>query len=396
VAGFRTRGQPAALAAIERALRADRPSHALLLVGPGQVGKTTLALDLAAGLLCTAAAPADRPCRACAACRKVDHRNHPDLHRLAPEGAGGQVRLGQVQQLQAELALLPMEGRYRVAIIEAAHRLNQDAQNALLKLLEEPPQRVVIVLAAEDESLLLPTVRSRCARLRLQPLGPGALAGLLAERELADAPRSATLGRLSGGRPGLAIALAGDDDAQRAHERLVRTLLDLTRADRRERLAAAAALLADASLLAEAVDRGREGSPSTDAGTLAESASMGSPGSEPAASEPVAAEPARPPGRTPAPAERRRALIRLLEIWREVGRDLAVAARGAPVGVRPLELLEELSRAARGVSSAELLRFLERLDGLAAAVDAYANPELALDVLLLDWVRPATPSSEAA
>lgn len=391
MAGFRTRGQPAALAAVERALRADRPPHALLLVGPGQVGKTTLALDLAAGLLCTAAAPADRPCRACAACRKVDHRNHPDLHRLAPEGAGGQVRLGQVQQLQAELALLPMEGRYRVAIIEAAHRLNQDAQNALLKLLEEPPQRVVIVLAAEDESLLLPTVRSRCARLRLQPLSPGALAGLLAERELADAPRSAALGRLSGGRPGLAIALAGDDEAKRAHERLVRTLLDLTRADRRERLAAAPGLLGDASLLAEAVDRGREGSPGADAATVADPASLGTPGSEP-----VAGEPARPSGRTPAPSERRRALIRLLEVWREVGRDLAVAARGAPVGVRHLELLEEVTRGAQGLSSWELLRFLERLDGLAAAVDAYANPELVLDVLLIDWVRPANATSEAA
>lgn len=395
MAGFRTRGQPAALAAVERALRADRPPHALLLVGPGQVGKTTLALDLAAGSLCSAEAYTDRPCRACAACRKVDHGNHPDLHRLAPEGAGGQVRLGQVQQLQAELALLPMEGRYRVAIIEAAHRLNQDAQNALLKLLEEPPQRVVIVLAAEDESLLLPTVRSRCARLRLQPLSPASLAGLLAERELADAPRSATLGRLSGGRPGLAIALAGDDEAQRAHERLVRTLLDLVRADRRERLAAAAALLADAALLAEAVDRGREGPPLTDPATSAEPGSVAPPRSEPVA--PVAGESARPAGRTPAPAERRRALVRLLEIWREVGRDLAVAARGAPVGVRPLELLEELSGAAQGLSAPELLGFLERLDGLAAAVDAYANPELALDVLLLDWVRPAaSPITEAA
>jgi DNA polymerase-3 subunit delta' len=383
VAGFRTRGQPAALSALERALRADRPPHALLLVGPAQVGKTTLALDLAAGLLCTAPEPSDRPCRACAACRKVDHGNHPDLHRLAPEGAGAQVRLGQVQRLQAELALLPMEGRYRVAIIEAAHRLNQDAQNALLKLLEEPPPRVVIVLAAEDESLLLPTVRSRCARLRLQPLSPGALAGLLAERELADAPTAAGLGRLSGGRPGLAIALASDDDAQRAHERLVRTLLDLIRADRRTRLAAAPALLGDASLLAEAVDRSRERPPGEDEGA-------------PAIAEPPSAAPVRAAGRTPAPAERRRALIRLLEIWREVGRDLAVAARGAPVGVRQLDLLEELSRAAQGLSSPELLRFLERLDGLAAAVDAYANPELALDVLLLDWGRPANATSEAA
>src|SRR5205085_102656 len=96
-------------------------------------GKDTLASDLAAGLLCTAADPAARPCRACAACRKVEHGNHPDVHRIAPEGAGDQIRLAQVTALVSELALLPMEGRRRVAIINAAHRLNPDAQNALLK-----------------------------------------------------------------------------------------------------------------------------------------------------------------------------------------------------------------------------------------------------------------------
>ena len=115
------------------------------------------------------------------------------------------------------------------------------------------------------------------------------------------------------------------------------------------------------------------------------------PGPEPAAAESPAAS-----ARAPAPAERRRALIRLLETWREVGRDLAVAACGAPAGVRHLELLEELSRAAQGLPAQDLVRFLERLDGLAAAVDAYANPELALDVLLLGWVRPASVAAEAA
>ena len=144
--GWLTRGQPAALAAIARMTTGQAP-HAVLLVGPPSVGKTTLALDLAAGLLCTDPDPAARPCRACRACRLVAAGNHPDVHRLAPEGAGGQVVIGDPRDARAargvrdvlhELAFLPVEGGARVAIVEGASALNEDAQNALLKTLEGP------------------------------------------------------------------------------------------------------------------------------------------------------------------------------------------------------------------------------------------------------------------
>ena len=113
---LRTRGHPAARAAIRRYVDTERAPHAILLSGPRGSGKTTLALDLAAGLLCLAPDPTERPCRDCGACHKVEHGNHPDLHRVAPEGAGEQIRLTQVQALDSELALLPMEGRVRVAL----------------------------------------------------------------------------------------------------------------------------------------------------------------------------------------------------------------------------------------------------------------------------------------
>ena len=143
--GARTRGHPAALAAIGAMVRAGPPG-AVLLVGPEGVGKTTLALDLAAALLCTADDPSARPCGACRACRLVLAGVHPDVHRLAPDGPGRQVVIGGggskvrgIRDLIAELALLPVEGGARVAIVESAHRMNEDAQAALLKTLEEPP-----------------------------------------------------------------------------------------------------------------------------------------------------------------------------------------------------------------------------------------------------------------
>ena len=90
--GARTRGQVAALGAVTAMVRGPAP-QAVLFVGPEGVGKTTLALDLAAGLMCTAA-PADRPCRACRACRLVERGAHPDLHRLGPVGPVGRSSSG--------------------------------------------------------------------------------------------------------------------------------------------------------------------------------------------------------------------------------------------------------------------------------------------------------------
>jgi len=408
--GFLTVGQPTAVAAV-RAMLASHVPHAVLLSGPASVGKLPLALDLAAALLCTGATLEARPCRACRGCRMVAHGNHPDLHRLDPEGPGGQVGIGGrdrprgVRDLVTELSLLPVEGGARVAIIREAHRMNDDAQSALLKTLEEPPSGTTLILCADDDERLLPTVRSRCARVRLGTVGVRDVERLLASRDLADPPTAARLARLAAGRAGLAVAYASAPEAEAVRGEISRTLLDLLGRGRADRLRAAKDLMGRAStlaaLLAPAPEGGGEAAVQRGRGGKASAASRAAAPGEPPAGD---AEPV-PDGTTPdlsagessqrvPAAARRRALATLFEAWRSLARDLALAEIGAVAGVRDTALLEELEAAARDLPPGEGALALARLVRAGELLDANVSPELLLDVLLLRWPRriPALPA----
>jgi DNA polymerase III delta' subunit len=367
--------------------------HALLLVGPRSVGKTTLALDLAAGLLCHAEDPNARPCGTCRSCRLVDAGEHQDLHRLAPEGPGRQVRIGDpedpepgtVRHLVKELARLPVEGDRRVAVVEGADRLNEDAQNALLKTLEEPPAGATLVLCADEPERLLPTVRSRSAVLRLGPVAVRAMEELLAERGIAP-PQSGRLARLADGRPGRALALAAAPDAVAAREELARSLLDLVDLGIAERLASGRTLLARAADLARA---------DAAAGDVTGPAPGGSVDVPPPPSEPDGPADGAPAGDgRPArgtPAERRLAAQALLGAWTSVARDLAIAAAGLPGAVRDLALVDDLAAVAPRVAPPSVVAFLGRLVRAAELLEANANPELLVDVLVVAWPSAQVP-----
>jgi len=396
VDGFLTAGHPAAVAAVH-AMLGSRVPHAMLISGPASVGKVTLALDLAAGLLCTGATGADRPCRACRTCRLVVHGNHPDLHRLAPIGPGFQIRIGEdlhpepgtIRRLAVDLALMPVEGGARVAIIRDAQRMSDVAQSALLKTLEEPPAGTTVILCADDEELLLPTIRSRCARIRLGIVGVRDVERLLTDRGLADPPTAARLARLTGGRPGLAVAYASADGVELIRGELTRTLLDLLGQGPARRLAAAKPLLARAMeldvLLAPVVTQIEEAPRRSARGATPEQAPAidGGDGSEEVPHEAAEEGPVR---KTPA-AARRRALLLLLDAWRALARDLACAQRGAPGSIRDIALLEEIEAAARDLPADAAAGILTRLVRADELVAGNVSPELVLDVLLVRWPR---------
>ncbi|HEY2887433.1 MAG TPA: DNA polymerase III subunit [Candidatus Limnocylindrales bacterium] len=373
-------------------------SHAVLIVGPPSVGKMTLADDLAAGLLCLTPNPADRPCRACRGCRLVAGGNHPDLHQLGPEGPGGQVLIGDaarpagrgVRNLVAELAYLPVEGGHRVAIVEHAERMNEDAQNALLKTLEEPPPRTTIILCADEEDRLLPTVRSRCVRLRIAPLGVRAIEELLVERTVAEAPAAARLARIAAGRPGVAMAYARLPGAVTIHDEIARTLLDLLAAPSSTRLVSGRELIERAVALDAALRP-----PEPVAGPAARLPRGASRSARPAAA-PVVADEAESGGDAPvgkrSPAERRRGVLILLDLWRDVALDLAIAALGGRREVRDPALLDDLVAAAGTIRPEQIGAFLVHLDRIAELVEGNTGPELAIDVLVLAW-RPAASAA---
>jgi len=404
--GARTRGQAAALAAVAAMVRGPAP-QAVLFVGPDGVGKTTLALDLAAGLLCTAA-PEARPCRQCRACRLVEHGTHPDLHLLGPAGPGRQVVIGGpdakyrgVKDLIGDLLLMPVEGGARVAIVEAADRMNEDAQSALLKTLEEPPAGVTIILCADAEARLLPTVRSRCFRVRLGLVGPRDIEAIVADHGLTDPPTAARLGRLAGGRPGLALAYARTPDAVLLRAELTRALLDMTDAGAGVRLAAARAAIPRAISLSVALSSGpaaaatpakggrrRTGSPATAAATAPPAVRPGDSPELDSDQDPAMDpdEALAGPARTPA-VERRRGVEVLLGLWTDVARDLVLVAAGGSRSVRDTVLLDELASIAAAIDLADAEGFLARAARSAEWLATNVSPELILDTLVLAWPR---------
>lgn len=170
---------------------------AYLFAGPEGVGKRLAAIELAKALNCQRAQA--EACDACDSCGKIARGAHPDVHHLAPEGRAATLRIDEVRRLLARLALQPFMGRTQVAILDGADRLTDEAANSVLKQLEEPSPRARFVLLTDQPEDVLPTIRSRCQRIRFQRLPQGMITEWLIRHHRCAPEPAAVIGRLAQG-----------------------------------------------------------------------------------------------------------------------------------------------------------------------------------------------------
>jgi DNA polymerase III subunit delta' len=349
-------------------------AHAWLLLGPAGSGKRGAATALAAALNCTSAPGLG--CGRCSTCLRIMRHRFPDVHHIAPEGP--LIPVGVVrEQILPEAARSPFEGDWKVFVLEESDRMNEEAQNALLKTLEEPHPGTVFVLLSDHEEDLLETILSRCRIVRLEPVSEERIVELLVEEG-------------AGQSDALLSARVSDGDYDRARA----VALDAAVRDRRRvwiglprRLAAAVdALDAATEVTAEAKEavKARERAQKEEVEALAEALGEGR---------------GTATARNALARRHKRELRRLeeevlgdaLQTLASFFRDVLVLRSGGHDAVVNLDVTDELESwaAAEEISSAALVDIVSRCIEARAALTHNANALLQLEAVLLDIVRLA-------
>lgn len=205
--------------------------HALLFTGIEGVGKKSAATAFAMACNCIGQAPkkdgsiqrdglnlieqpiTTQPCRVCRSCRKILSGNHPDVLHIGPSGPF--IRIAQIRALCDTLAMKPYAAKLRVVIIENSQTMNPSAGNALLKMLEEPPDNTILILMAPQKADLLPTIVSRCQSIRFAPVTSKTIATMLIEEDGVDPEDATVIAAMASGSRSRALEMARSGWIQR-------------------------------------------------------------------------------------------------------------------------------------------------------------------------------------
>jgi len=153
---------------LKKSVELNKIPHAILFYGESEIGKKSLAIEFVKFINCLAK-DNKKPCGICENCRAIDRKSHPDFFMVEPEELASEIKISQIRELIWKLSLKPYSAFFKTAIIDKAHLMNQESQNCLLKILEEPRGRAILILITEHQETLLPTIISRIQKLRFFP-----------------------------------------------------------------------------------------------------------------------------------------------------------------------------------------------------------------------------------
>ena len=205
------RDQDIPLRLLKNMITRQRIPNGLLLWGTSGVGKAMAAIAFAKAINCTESMIPGDACDGCLSCRKIDNGNHPDIVQVAPVKKSRSIDVEAIDNMIEMASLRPHESDWKVFIIHEADRMRGPAQNHLLKTLEEPVGPSVFILISEYPQLLLPTIRSRCQRVRFQTLAPETVQELLLRERDITPEQAASIAGIAQGQMSRALDLVDTD-----------------------------------------------------------------------------------------------------------------------------------------------------------------------------------------
>jgi DNA polymerase III subunit delta' len=312
--------------------------HAYLFCGPDGIGRRSLALRFAQALTCPAAKKTGEPCQSCPSCQRILRMQHPDLFVVSVPENRKEILIEQVRTLQHDLSLAPYEAPYRIGLLLNFQNASMAAQNAMLKTLEEPTSRVILLLTASRQEDLLTTIASRCEILLLRPTSLEETANSLEKATDITRVEADKIARLSGGCYGQALFMQQNPDAIERVNNLIDGLLRIMTAPLRERFAYAEEL------------------------SLRKSST-------------------------------RENLQTVIRVWISFWRDVLLLATGAGTPIIHTEYRDVINRFVAEVSVVEIHAQLFRLEEALDQLDKNANSRLLTEVLVMDLPKLRLPVS---
>jgi len=203
-------GQEKAIVFLKRIIASYKIAPAYLFTGIQGIGKTTTAMAFALLINCMDPVDGDG-CKICTSCKKIIGGNHPDIIIIEPDKDKKGIGINQIREINRHLAFSPALERYRIIIIDPAEKMTDEAANAFLKTLEEPPPHNIFILNVRDPGELLLTIVSRCQKVPFKPLPTEDIVNLLINEEDMDKEKAKIVARLSEGSLGRAIKISKDD-----------------------------------------------------------------------------------------------------------------------------------------------------------------------------------------